>query len=254
MVEFLITGDLAKQVLGLAQRDPKLARSLAQQFLARVEPVAMQRFLLDDTAAVELLARRLVQDPTRTLDQLQRLPLAKRTRVVATTPARPVAAKSPPKVRGKRRRHRLSAEAGAALKQAIVQYLGAHPGANRRGILSAVEIPSDGLYNRVMGELRAAGTLTVSGSRSSTVYSLKGRGGATGAVPGGKAQPTAKGKPNAKQGKPNAKQGKPNAKQGKANAKQGKPNAKQGKANAKQGGATPAARAASGSGAASNAS
>jgi len=249
MVEFLVTGDLATQVLGLAQRDPKLARGLAQQFLARVEPVAMQRFLLDDPTAVELLARRLVQDPTRTLDQLQRLPLAKRTRAVATTPARPVAAKSAPKARGKRRRHRLSAEAGAALKQAIVQYLGAHPGANRRGILSAVEIPSDGLYNRVMGELRAAGALAVSGSRSSTVYSLKARGAATGAVPGGKARPQAQGKAKAKQGKASAKQGKSSAKQGGASAKQGK-------SSAKQGGATPAARAgaASGSGAASKAS
>ena len=83
MVELLISGDLAQQVLALAQRNPKVARSLAQQFVARIEPVALQRFLLDDATAIDVLAKRLVQDPKRTIDGLQRLPVAKRARAVA---------------------------------------------------------------------------------------------------------------------------------------------------------------------------
>ncbi|MBK8482076.1 MAG: hypothetical protein IPL40_13050 [Proteobacteria bacterium] len=236
MLEFLITGDLAQQVLGLAQRDPKLARTLAQQFVARVEPVAMQGFLLDDAAAIELLTRRLAQDPARTLEQLQRLPLAKRVRVAATKPARRAAAasaspagKSAPAGK-RRRRQRLSTADAAVLKRAILEYVGAHPGANRSGILSAVAIPTDGLYNRVMGELRQAGELAGSGARSSMVYRLKRRGAAAAAVAGG-AKGSAKGKRKAAGGakapaKGPAPKGKPAAKakpkvkgKGKAGAK-----------------------------------
>lgn len=209
MVELLISGDLAQQVLALAQRDPKVARSLAQQFVARIEPVALQRFLVDDAAAIDLLAKRLVQDPKRTIDGLQRLPVATRARVVAAGKG-PVAVPSParPSARRTRRRQHLSAQQAAALKQAIRQFLTAHPGANRRGILGAVEIPSDGLYNRLIGEMRAAGELAVSGARSSTTYSLKGRAAApaarakaTDAAPGkGKGKGKAKAKAKAKRG------------------------------------------------------
>lgn len=213
MVELLISGDLAQQVLALAQRNPKVARSLAQQFVARIEPVALQRFLLDDATAIDVLAKRLVQDPKRTIDGLQRLPVAKRARAVAVAVAAgkgPVAAPSParPPARRTRRRQHLSAQQAAVLKQAIRQYLAAHPGANRRGILGAVEIPSDGLYNRLIGEMRAAGELAVSGARSSTTYSLKGRAGApaarakaTDAAPGkGKGKAKGKAKAKAKRG------------------------------------------------------
>lgn len=220
MLEFLITGDLAKQVLGLAQRDPKLARTLAQQFVARVDPAAMQQFLLDEVTAIELLAKRLAHDPARTLDQLQRLPLAKRAPRPAKTPAPRAAAASAPRTGRRRRRQQLSAADAAVLKRAILQYVGAHPGANRRGILGAVAIPTDGLYNRLMSELREAGELRVSGARSSMVYTLKRRGAAAPAAAADtKGKTKAAGAPKAK-AKGAAPKGKPAAK-AKAKAKRG---------------------------------
>ena len=104
-----IEGDLAKRLITLLKNDEKLARALAEQWVAKIEPAVMYQYLLDPTKVLELLSRMLQKHPEQTIEDLQGLAEGKK----------PVARKAPAQKAPRRkpgRPRKTTAEKAAATK------------------------------------------------------------------------------------------------------------------------------------------
>jgi hypothetical protein len=193
-MDLVLSGPLARQVLVMAKKDPKLAVALAEQFLGTIQPNAMADYLLTPEVVAALLAERIKRNPEVTLRELQALPTGKSSRR-PTAKGAIVKAKSLA-ARGRRRRIRLTAAQIDKLKTDVRRFLGQHPWATRKQIGKAVGFPSLATYNRIMSELRSAGDVQSHGEKAKTVYALKSAGKAK-ALPV-KAKPSKPSRPKVK--------------------------------------------------------
>jgi hypothetical protein len=161
-------------------KDEKLAKALARQFLSTIEPSAMAGFLLEEEVAVALLAARFQKDPERTIQELQALqgvaPAQGATRR-GRPPGRPTkrAAAAVGRKRGARRR-RLKAAQVEQLKAQVRAYLAKHRWATRKELTAAIDLPTQAIYRRIMTELHKAGDIISKGEKAKRVYALKGGG------------------------------------------------------------------------------
>jgi cobalamin biosynthesis Mg chelatase CobN len=211
-MELTISGKVAEQVLVLVKRNRPLAATVAKQLLESHGADKVAQALLDESTLVELLTDRLVQAPQATLEALDSdkpapktkpktqktaaksaaKPAAKSAAKSATKPAaaaKPAAtrrkattkaaAKSAvtakpvkPATGGGPKRRRLNQGQIAELKERIVDYLGSVPAASRKQIIESADIPTPSIYNRVIGELRDTGMVSVEGEKAKAVYFL----------------------------------------------------------------------------------
>lgn len=160
-------------------KDDKLAKALARQFLSTIEPSAMAEFLLEEEVAVALLAARFQKSPEQTIQELQMLqgiapakPVKRRGR----PPGRPAkrAAAAVGRKRGAKRR-RLKATQVEQLKGQVRAYLAKHRWATRKELTSAINLPTQAIYRRIMTELHDAGDIISKGEKAKRVYALKGK-------------------------------------------------------------------------------
>jgi hypothetical protein len=179
-MELTITSDFAKHLFTRSKKDVKLARVLARQFLNSVEPRAMAQFLLRPEVAEELLASRVMQNPERTLKELQALEGEKPERKTKRKAKRKAKRLGRPRVAKKRaapaRRGRLSREQSESLKEQVKTFLARHRWSTRKELTAVVDLSTQAVYRRIMGELIEAGLVVSKGEKSKTVYALKGRG------------------------------------------------------------------------------
>lgn len=195
-MQFTITGDFAKALLSSAKKDRNLARSLAQQFCRTIDLQTIGAYLITPEVAMNLLMERLTKDPEGTVTELQRMESgvrpAKQTGARGRRPGRPAMNKipgrrgrpagsknvrlatSPKAPRGKGRRLRLNRTEVELLKATVQQYLNQHPWSTRMQIVRAANLPTQAIYNRVMGELRKQGKVVAQGQKAKAVYALKG--------------------------------------------------------------------------------
>jgi hypothetical protein len=192
-MDLVLSGPLAKQVLVMARKDPKLALALAEQFLSTIQPLAMADYLLTQEVVTALLAERIKRNPEVTLRELQGLPTGQPRRAAQKIT---IAKAKSPAPKGRRRRIRLTAAQIEKLKTDVRRFLGQHPWATRKQINNAVDFPSLATYNRIMSELRSAGEAQSHGEKAKTVYALKGAAKAKAAPakakPGKRAKPVKK--------------------------------------------------------------
>jgi hypothetical protein len=179
-MELTITSDFAKHLFTRSKKDAKLARVLARQFLNSVEPRAMARFLLRPEVAEKLLISKVMQNPEQTLKELQALEGGRPERKAkrkAKRPGRPrLTKKSATPVR-RRRRGRLSREQSESLKEQVKTFLARHRWSTRKELTAVVDLSTQAVYRRIMGELLEAGVVVSKGEKSKTTYALKkGRG------------------------------------------------------------------------------
>jgi hypothetical protein len=174
-MDLTLSGEMTAHVLTMAKKDNRLARRLAEQFLAAVDKQAMAAYLLSGDVALELLAQRLRTHPERVVHELAQLadgqPAARgrgRRAGEPTTRGR----------RGGRQRRRLGAGQAEQLRARVLAFLAKRPGSSRKQLTAAVEFPSLAIYNRIMGELKKAGEVKQKGGRSKSTYAVMGKGGA----------------------------------------------------------------------------
>jgi hypothetical protein len=165
-MDIMLTGDAAQRVLALAKNDHQLATLMAQELVITVDRTVMTRYLLTDKVARDLLARRVTADPETTLAELQRLAAGKSASKRKTQ--RELVVKTLAPVKPKTRVHMTAAQV-AEIKTRVLAVLKAGP-ASRKQLRRAVKFPSISVYNRIMGELRAAGLIIADGNRGKTVY------------------------------------------------------------------------------------
>jgi hypothetical protein len=179
-MQFTLTDSLLNQLIKLKTFDKSLSTALAADLLDLKEPLSMAQFLLTREVALELLAGKLMEAPARTLRTLEAMPdrtagpprrrpgkqsrRAKRTKAPRSRVTRAKAKQSSNK------RIRLTPGQTEKLKERIQAFLRANPGSSRKEILRAAKIPTEAVYNRVMGELREAGVVTVKGERRFARY------------------------------------------------------------------------------------
>lgn len=202
-----IEGDLAKQLTTLLKKDTSLARALAQQWVAKVEPNALYAYLLDQDTATDLLVQQLQKAPEKTLEDLHRLEDGKATKPIKKAvkrkpkaaprktktapqkrgPGRPKKTPSLPKKRGPSRpkkakakpaakRIRLSAEQVQQAKDKVTGYLGKHGWSAPKVLIEVAGLTTKGTYRRIINELKEAGKIVSQGEKSKTVYGLKAKG------------------------------------------------------------------------------
>jgi hypothetical protein len=174
-MELVLKGDLQKYFMSLVKRDAQVARALASQWLEEIEATPMHAYLLSEVTATALLTARFKRDPEGTLAALAQLPprSSPKPRRGGPKKARRTAAKS---AMGRKRPRYTTAQV-SKLKDQILRFIGANPGANRKQINNSVKIPSLALYHRLMGELRDEKMITAKGDRSKTTYNLRKRPG-----------------------------------------------------------------------------
>ena len=177
-MDITLSGEMATHLATTLKKDSKLARALAWQFLATVDKEAMAGYLLSGDVALELLTERLRTDPSRTVRELARIANGeparpKRGRPRGRPSQRSEAAAAKTK-RVKRRRKRLSAAQAERLRTQVQTFLEQNPWSSRKQLADAVAFPSEGLYNRIMGELKKAGTVVQKGEKSKAAYAVKG--------------------------------------------------------------------------------
>jgi len=168
-----LTPDLLNSLADQLAKDPRLAATLAEHFLANSDKLGMANYLLGGGVARRLLTERLRAKPKKTVEEVAALAAegttagGRRGRPKAAEPkaAKPTAAKS---------RVRLSAKQTGQLKRKVVEFLKANPGSTRKQIEKSVKVPSVAVYNRVMRELKAEGTVVQKGERGKAVYGVKG--------------------------------------------------------------------------------
>lgn len=170
-MELVLKGDLQKYFLSLVKRDARVARALASQWLEEIETTPMHAYLLSEATATALLTARFKRDPEGTLAALAQLSPRSSPR-----PPERTRQTLPKRAMGRKRPRYTTAQVGK-LKDQILRFLGANPGANRKQINNAVKIPSLALYHRVMGELRDAKMITAKGDRSKTTYNIRKKPG-----------------------------------------------------------------------------
>jgi hypothetical protein len=174
-MELVLKGELQKYFLSLVKRDAQVARALAAQWLEEIAATPMHAYLLSEGTATALLAARFKSDPEGTLAALADLPPR-----ISPKPGRGGVKRArqrlPKQATGRKRPRYTTAQVGK-LKDQILRFIGANPGANRKQINNAVKIPSLALYHRVMGELRDAKMITAKGDRSKTTYTVRKRPG-----------------------------------------------------------------------------
>ena len=180
-----ITGEFVKSVLEASPKNSDLLAQIADQLLASVDQGAMAAYLLTREAAVSLLAERLAGDPVGTVNALQGLPgreesapkPARRGREKAATAAKPrgrrPGAKGKGKGKGKGKRQRLTSEQAADLKQQVRAFLKSNGWSTRRELTAAVELSTQAIYRRIMGELQEEGIVVAQGQKATAVYGLK---------------------------------------------------------------------------------
>lgn len=159
-------------------KDEKLAKALARQFLSTIEPSAMAGFLLEEEVAVALLAARFQKDPERTIQELQALQgaaPAQGAKRRGRPPGRPTKRAAVGRKRGARRR-RLKAAQVEQLKDQVRAYLAKHRWATRKELTAAIDLPTQAIYRRIMTELHKAGDIISKGEKAKRVYALKGGG------------------------------------------------------------------------------
>jgi hypothetical protein len=167
----------------MIKKDTQLAGLLARQLLATVDKPAMAAYLLSVDTALDLLTQRLRADPERTIRELTHLangkPLGRGGRSARRKAGRSPQAKAEHRTtkarKGGRRRKRLSAAQAEQLRTQVLAFLAKKPWSGRRPLTAAVAFPSDGLYNRIMGELKKAGKVRQKGEKSKSTYAVKGR-------------------------------------------------------------------------------
>jgi hypothetical protein len=166
-----VSGEITARVLTLLKRDTKLARHLAEQFLASVDRQAMACYLLSGELALDLLTRRLRTNPEQTVRELGRLAGAPRGG------GRGGARAAESGRRGKRvkRRKRLSPAQAERLRADVRSFLAKKPWSSRKQLTAAVAFPSQAIYNRIMGELKSSGEVVQKGQKSKTTYAVKAK-------------------------------------------------------------------------------
>ena len=181
-----ITGDFVRQIL--ATKNARLARALAGQFLAAIEPSALAGFLLTRDVALGLLADRLRRDPGGTIRVLIKLPGRRgslRALRGASSPALPRPGRGAP---GRKRRKRMTQAEVADLKGQVKAFLAKHRWATRRQLTQVVDLPTQAIYRRIMEELQNEGHVISRGIKANVTYALKGAGGGRKGKPAGRAQ------------------------------------------------------------------
>lgn len=193
-MELTLTGPLANRLYDLAKDDPDLARALAQQFIDQVEPSALYGYLLDHETIISLLTTMLQQNPEQTLTDLQLLaagkkataPSAAKIHAPAAAPARTKAKPQARKTKAKAKpaakkakaqsggRRRFTKDDVEAIKDKLSAFLQTEGWVTRRQLESVVEIPTQALYRRVIGEMREEGRIVSKGQKAKTVYSAPG--------------------------------------------------------------------------------
>lgn len=174
---------LIKALVAQGKLDKRLATALASDLLDQKEPVYLATFLLDRDAAMELLAKRLLEAPEQVLRAVEAMPVreaAPPPKRRGRRPGRKKAARRlgrPKKVQAKKaakpKRRRMIPARTKKLKDKICAFLKANPGSSRSEIIKAARVPGEAIYNRVMGELREAKEVKVKGDRRMARYSLK---------------------------------------------------------------------------------
>ncbi len=162
-MELMIKGEFAKHLIAQARRDRALAHALAREYVATVDPLALQAYLLSRNVALELLADRLHRHPEQTFSELSKL--------ASRAPKR--AASQPRRAPAPRKRQRLTSARIEQIKAQVCKFLAAHPWSNRKKITAAGGIPTPAIYIRVMGELRKGKRVIARGSKAKTVYAIK---------------------------------------------------------------------------------
>lgn len=171
------------------ERDDKLARALARQFLSTVDAALMAEYLLEEEVAVALLAARFRKNPEQTIQDLQAMqgagaPVRRRAKGKGAPAVRPVVGKK----RGAKR-YRLNAAKVAELKAQVRAHLAKQRWATRKELTAVVDLPTQAIYRRIMTELQEAGDIISKGEKAKRVYALKGA-----RVDGGRGKKTKKAK------------------------------------------------------------
>lgn len=163
--------EVARVVATVVAKDKKAARSLAAQYLASTDKVAMANFLLAGGVAEELLTARLMKSPAKVMRKLDGLtgPSLSPDSVWESPPGRVTVARS---TKSSTKRHRATAEESTAAKDTIVAFVKKHPGSTRKAIQGAVQF-SMAFYNRIMRELKTERRLKQKGQRSKATYYVK---------------------------------------------------------------------------------
>ena len=162
-MELMIKGEFAKHLIAQARKDRALADALAREYVATVDPLALQAYLLSRNVALELLTDRLHRRPEQTFGELSRL--------ASKAPRRSAGRRAPVP----RKRQRLTAARVEQIKAQVCKFLATHPWSNRKKIAAAGGIPTAAIYVRIMGELRQAKRVVARGKKAKTVYSVAKR-------------------------------------------------------------------------------
>jgi hypothetical protein len=160
-MELMIKGEFANHLIAQAKKDRALALAMAREYVATLDPVALQTYLLSRNVALELLTDRLQKRPEQTFGELSKL-------AASRAPKRGAGRRPTP-----RKRQRLTAARIEQLKAQVCKFLAAHPWSNRKQIAAAGGIPTPAIYIRIMGELRQAKRVVARGKKAKTVYAMK---------------------------------------------------------------------------------
>ncbi len=177
-----ISGELGSYLVSTLDKDIKLARAMARDYVESIDQQALATYLMPPEVAVELLVGRLQEDPEQTLADLKKLAAGKGIKLQegrggrSKAGARKTAAG---KGQGARRsrsrtRKRMTPEQTAQAKETILALLQRKGWSSRAEITAAAELTSMAVYTRLMGELRRARKVIAHGSKANMVYALAG--------------------------------------------------------------------------------
>ena len=196
-MDLAIKGDFAKKLFVLCKKDKALARSLAKQWVERIEPNVLFPYLLDQETTLYLLTRMLKKDPRKTVDELQSLAegnaskaIKKGTRRKKATPRKKAVrpgrqkkgpSKGMPRAKAKatpaaKMRRRLTADEVMVAKDKVKSYLRTHTWATRNELIEAANLTTPSIYRRIINELKDSGDIISKGEKSKTVYGLNVKG------------------------------------------------------------------------------
>ena len=184
-------GETASYIVTSLKKDDRLAKAIARDFVDGVDLQALASYLVPSDVAVELLMKRLQNDPAATLADLNRLAAGKTVRATRKAkakrpgrkPARGRKAAAKPKAPARKKakggkaggaRKRMSPAQAQEVKQKIIDFLAKNPWASRRQIADVAGLTSMAVYTRLIGELRDGKKVISRGTKAKMVYALTG--------------------------------------------------------------------------------